>query len=178
MVEEPYVNHIPTITGGIGRKNLTAFYSDHFHFSNPADSELQLISRTVGIDRVVDEFIFKCTHDQTIDWLVPSLPATGKLIEVPMTAIVNIRGDRLYHEHINWDQGTVLRQIGVLPEYLPWSYPVPDGSYIEKGQQANGVAQSQLEARIPVEGGITAKKMRNKNSVESNAMFDFKMRHT
>lgn len=57
------------MTGGIGRKDLTAFYTNHFIFSNPKDAELELISRTVGIDRVVDEFVYKTTHDQPIDWL-------------------------------------------------------------------------------------------------------------
>lgn len=44
------------------------------------------------------------------------MPPTGKLLEVPFTAIVNIRGDRLFHEHIAWDQATLLRQLGLLPE--------------------------------------------------------------
>lgn len=57
------------MTGGIGRENLTAFYRDHFIFSNPQDAELELISRTTGVDRVVDEFIYKCTHDRVVDWL-------------------------------------------------------------------------------------------------------------
>lgn len=30
---EPYVNHVPTMTGGIGRKALSAFYRDHFIFA-------------------------------------------------------------------------------------------------------------------------------------------------
>jgi carboxymethylenebutenolidase len=57
------------LTGGIGRKDLAKFYRDHFIFHNSADTELELISRTVGIDRVIDEFIFKFTHDKKIDWL-------------------------------------------------------------------------------------------------------------
>lgn len=102
MVQEPYVNHIPTVsshnylsvllanlccklrikcqgdrtgtdggklTGGIGREQLTAFYRDHFIFQNPPDTETELISRSVGIDRVIDEFVFKCTHNSRIDWL-------------------------------------------------------------------------------------------------------------
>ena len=69
MVAEPYVNHIPTITGGVGRQKLTQFYSKHFIFRNPEDTELELISRTIGVDRVVDEFNFKVTHDREIDWL-------------------------------------------------------------------------------------------------------------
>jgi carboxymethylenebutenolidase len=69
MVQEPYVNHIPTITGGIGRDRLTNFYRHHFVFNNPADTALELVSRTVGIDRVIDEFVFSFTHDKEIDWL-------------------------------------------------------------------------------------------------------------
>ena len=69
MVQEPYVNHIPTMTGGIGRERLTNFYRHHFIFNNPDDTALKLVSRTVGIDRVIDEFIFRFTHDRMIDWL-------------------------------------------------------------------------------------------------------------
>jgi len=69
MVQEPYVNHIPTITGGIGREKLTQFYRNHFVFNNPEDTALELVSRTVGIDRVIDEFVFSFTHDRMIDWL-------------------------------------------------------------------------------------------------------------
>lgn len=69
MVDEPYVNHVPTLTGGVGRASLTRFYADHFIFSNPEDARLELVSRTVGIDRIVDEFLFECTHNRTIDWL-------------------------------------------------------------------------------------------------------------
>lgn len=45
----------------------------------------------------IEEFIFKCTHDKTIDWLLPAVPPTGKKLEIPMLGVVNVRGDRLYH---------------------------------------------------------------------------------
>lgn len=69
MVQEPYVNHIPTLTGGVGRGKLSHFYANHFVFNNPDDTVLELVSRTVGIDRVVDEFIMNFTHDKMVDWL-------------------------------------------------------------------------------------------------------------
>lgn len=47
---------------------------------------------------------------------MPGVPPTNKPLEVPFTSVVNIRGDRLYHEHIAWDQATLLRQLGLLPE--------------------------------------------------------------
>ncbi|KFA69889.1 hypothetical protein S40285_07926 [Stachybotrys chlorohalonatus IBT 40285] len=170
MVQEPYVNHVPTMTGGVGRTRLTTFYRDHFIFNNSADTELELISRTVGTDRVIDEFIFKFTHDQEVDWLIPGIPPTGLKVEVPFTAVVNIRGDRLYHEHIAWDQGTVLRQLGLMPEYLPYPYPLPDGKVPAEGNQ--------FEYKVPVGGIETADKMRDKNLVASNQMFAYKIRET
>lgn len=96
------------------------------------------------------------------------MPPTYKKVEVPFTAVVNIRGDRLYHEHIAWDQGTVLRQIGLLPEWLPFPYPLPDGKTAAEGKR--------VEYRLPVTGIETAQKMRDRNSVPSNAMFEFTTR--
>jgi carboxymethylenebutenolidase len=120
MVAEPYVNHVPTMTGGVGAKDLSRFYKNHFVNSNPADTRLIPISRTVGADRVVDEMIFCFTHDREIDWMLPGVKPTGKYVEVPLVAIVNFRGGKLYHEHIYWDQASVLVQVGLLdPKLVP-----------------------------------------------------------
>ncbi|PKS12745.1 hypothetical protein jhhlp_000953 [Lomentospora prolificans] len=158
MVLEPYVNHIPTMTGGIGRERLANFYRHHFIFNNPEDTELELVSRTIGVDRIVDEFIFVLTHNKVVDWLIPGIPPTGVTLRIPFVAVVNIRGDRLYHEHITWDQGTVLKQLGLLPEYLPFPYAV-------QGQEGK-----KLEVKVPVAGVETAKKLEDQRSVESNSM--------
>lgn len=120
MVAQPYVNHVPTMTGGFGHDELYRFYRDHFIPKLPKDTKLVPISRTVGADRVVDELLFCFTHDCEIDWLLPGVPPTGKYVEVPLVAIVCFRGDKLYHEHIYWDQASVLVQIGLLdPKGLP-----------------------------------------------------------
>ncbi|KAH8656547.1 LEA domain protein [Tricladium varicosporioides] len=168
MVAEPYVNHIPTMTGGIGRERLTNFYRHHFIFNNPEDTDLELISRVVGIDRVVDEFVFSFTHTKIIDWILPGIPPTGKHVRVPFTSVVNIRGDRLYHEHIAWDQASVLVQLGLMPEYLPFPYALPDGTKPAAGKK--------FEYRVPAAGSETANKILDKNSEDSNKMFDFKIR--
>ncbi len=114
MVDEPYVNHIPTMTGGVGYRDLHRFYKNHFIPKTPQDTKLIPISRTVGADRVVDEMLFCFTHDIEIDWMLPGLAPTGRYVEIPLVAIVCFRGDKLYHEHIYWDQASVLVQIGVL----------------------------------------------------------------
>jgi len=120
MVDEPYVNHIPTMTGGVGQKMLARFYQHHFVNSNPADTSLIPISRTIGADRLVDEMLFCFTHDVEIDWMLPGVAPTGKYVEIPLVAIVCFRGDKLYNEHIYWDQASVLVQIGLLdPSNLP-----------------------------------------------------------
>jgi carboxymethylenebutenolidase len=120
MVAEPYVNHIPVMTGGVGQQDLARFYAHHFIPKCPADIKLVPISRTIGADRLVDEMLVCFTHDVEIDWMLPGVPPTGRYVEVPTVAIVNFRGDKLYHEHIYWDQASVLVQIGLLdPEGLP-----------------------------------------------------------
>jgi carboxymethylenebutenolidase len=70
----------------------------------------------------------------------------------------------LYHEHIAWDQGTALRQLGLLPEYLPFPYTVEGG----EGKK--------FEYRVPVAGMETAQKLVDENAFESNGMLKFKLR--
>ena len=114
MVAQPYVNHIPTMTGGVGHDLLHRFYKNHFIPKTPQDTKLVPISRTIGADRVVDEMLFCFTHDIEIDWMLPGVAPTGKYVEIPLVAIVCFRGDKLYNEHIYWDQASVLVQIGLL----------------------------------------------------------------
>jgi carboxymethylenebutenolidase len=64
--------------------------------------------------------IFKFTHTVKMDWMLPGIDPTGKRVEVPLVAIVRFRGDKLAHEHIYWDQASVLVQLGLLdPGTLP-----------------------------------------------------------
>jgi len=64
--------------------------------------------------------LFCFTHTCEIPWMLPGIPPTGKRVEIPLLAVIKSRGDKLYHEHICWDQASVLVQIGVLdPKGLP-----------------------------------------------------------
>ncbi|KAF2146932.1 uncharacterized protein K452DRAFT_283127 [Aplosporella prunicola CBS 121167] len=164
MVAEPYVNDIPNLTGGIGRDALTAFYARHFIHVNPKDMGLRLVSRTLGIDRLIDEFVCEGMHDRVIDWLLPGVPPTNRKFEVPFTGIISIRGDRLFHEHIAWDQATLLRQLGLLPEYLPFPYPLPGHDPPPPGKR--------LEYRVPAVGVATARKLESETAVPSNELLE------
>jgi carboxymethylenebutenolidase len=120
MVAEPYVNHVPTMTGGVGHDHLKRFYKYHFIGANPADMRLVPVSRTVGADRVVDEMVCTFTHTTEIDWMLPGIPPTGRKVEIAIVAVVQFREGKLAHEHIYWDQASVLAQIGKLdPAGLP-----------------------------------------------------------
>jgi carboxymethylenebutenolidase len=114
MVEDAYVNHIPVLTGGVGKDELREFYSKRFIPQMPPDTEMIPISRTIGHDQLVDEMIFKFTHTICMDWMLPGIAPTGKRVEVPLVAIVRFREGKLTHEHIYWDQASVLVQIGLL----------------------------------------------------------------
>jgi len=120
MTHDPYVNHVPTMTGGVGHDQLKRFYKYHFIGGNPPDTELIPVSRTVGADQIVDEMLFTFTHTSEIDWMLPGVAPTGKRVEVALIAIVRFVGDKVAHEHIYWDQASVLVQVGLLdPKGLP-----------------------------------------------------------
>jgi carboxymethylenebutenolidase len=120
MVDDAYVNHVPVMTGAFGKGGLRDFYSRDFIPSMPPDTKLTPISRTVGEDQLVDEMIFSFTHTQEIPWMLPGVAPTNRKVEVALVAIVRFRGDKLVHEHIYWDQASVLVQIGLInPAGLP-----------------------------------------------------------
>lgn len=114
MVDDAYVNHIPVMTGGRGKAALREFYSEHFITKMPSDTKLTPISRTIGESQIVDEMIFEFTHSIEMDWMLPNVAPTGKKVRIPLVAIVKFEGDKLKHEHIYWDQASVLVQIGIL----------------------------------------------------------------
>jgi carboxymethylenebutenolidase len=120
MVDDAYVNHIPVMTGGYGKDALRAFYSTDFIPRMPPDTSLTPISRTVGVDQLVDEMIFSFTHTEEMPWMLPGVAPTGRKVEIPLVAIVRFQDGKLAHEHIYWDQASVLKQIGLLTdESLP-----------------------------------------------------------
>ena len=116
MVDDAYVNHVPVLTGGHGKAALRNFYSHDFIPAMPPDTELTFVSRTVGEDQLVDEMIFSFTHTQEMPWMLPNVAPTNRKVRVPLVAIVRFRDDKLAHEHIYWDQASVLKQIGLLTD--------------------------------------------------------------
>jgi carboxymethylenebutenolidase len=143
MVAEPYVNHVPTMTGGVGHDELKRFYKHHFIGVNPPDFRLVAISRTVGESRLVDEFIIQFTHTTEIDWMLPGIVPSGRRVEVAAVAIVQFASDKLAHEHIYWDQASVLAQIGKLdPTGLPIAGAEAAAKVMDNSLRSNTLMQA------------------------------------
>jgi carboxymethylenebutenolidase len=119
MTADPYVNIVPLMIGARGRTELHEFYANHFLSQIPPDMEMVAVSRTIGQGRVVDELVARFTHSICLDWILPGIPPTGKRVELPMVVIVQFEGDKVAHEHLYWDQASVLVQVGLIDRTLP-----------------------------------------------------------
>jgi len=120
MVPEPYVHCVPIMTGGSGGQGVRRFYSEHFINQIPKDAKVTPISRTVGKDQVVDELIVSFTHNTQWDYLLPGIPPTGKKVELPHVVVMKFENGKVAHEHVWWDQASLLVQVGLLdPASLP-----------------------------------------------------------
>ncbi len=114
MVPEPYVIHLPTLVGAQGQHDVRRFYAEEFIPMEPPDLALELVSRTVGEERLVDEMIVTMTHDREVPWILPGMAGTGKRIEVAVLAVVRFVDGLIAHEHLWWDQASVLVQLDLL----------------------------------------------------------------
>ncbi|MGQ0741073.1 MAG: ester cyclase [Alphaproteobacteria bacterium] len=123
MTGNPHLLNVPTMIGGVGHDGVRNFYRNHLVGKFfPPDVKMTMVSRTVDDHQIVDELVISFTHTTTIDWLLPSIAPTGKPVEVAFAVIVGFKDGKISHEHIYWDQASVLVQIGLLdPKGLPVS---------------------------------------------------------
>jgi len=134
MADDAYVNHVPVLTGGAGKNALRIFYSKDFIPSMPPDTKLTPVSRTLGDEQLVDEMIFSFTHTQEMPWMLPGIPPTNRYVEVALVAIVRFRDGKLAHEHIYWDQASVLKQIGLLTDFTLPVFGVESARKVRSGK--------------------------------------------
>src|SRR5437660_4182907 len=143
MVADAYVNHVPVMTGGVGHDQLREFYSKRFIPQMPPDTSMTPISRTISLDRVVDEIVFDCTHTVKMDWMLPGVAPTGKHVKIPLVVIVHFREGKLAHEHIYWDQASVLAQLGLIDKTkLPVAGVETAEKVLDAGLPANSLVNS------------------------------------
>jgi carboxymethylenebutenolidase len=119
MAPHPSVNHVPVMTGAIGREQVREFYTNAFLPQLPADLETTPISRTIGQGRIADEFVSRFTHSIQMDWLLPGIPPTGKVVELATVAIIQFENGKILSERLYWDQASLLVQLGLIDRSLP-----------------------------------------------------------
>lgn len=117
---KPHVIYTPTMTGAKGKEDLARFYNEYFlpsinpRADPPTQMKTRLLSRTIGVDRIVDELLVSFKHSQPMPWILPGIPPTGLPVEIVLISIVAIKGGKVYSEHVYWDQAAVLVQVGLL----------------------------------------------------------------
>jgi carboxymethylenebutenolidase len=114
MVDDASVNHVPVNTGGKGKEQLRVFYRDVFIPSWPDDLKMTLTNRVVGEGQLAEELHLRFTHSKRMDWFLPGMEPTNRVVDIDLVVVVQFRGDKLACERIYWDQATVLRQVGLL----------------------------------------------------------------
>lgn len=116
MVADPSVTNVPVGTGGRGWDEVRTFYRDSFVGSWPDDLEMTTVSRTFGDDRMVEEVHLKFTHAKRMDWLLPGVSPTNRVVDIAFVVVGEFRAGKLACERIYWDHATVLRQVGLLDD--------------------------------------------------------------
>src|SRR5215475_9964240 len=159
MVPEPYVHCVAVMTGGFGGEGVRRFYSEHFINQIPKDAKVTPISRTVGQDQVVDELIVSFTHDTQWDYLLPGIPPTGKRVELPHVVVMKFENGKVAHEHVWWDQASLLVQVGLLD---PANLPVAG---VEQARKLLQIVQRHKEQKETSRNGLqTANPQTGKNN--------------
>ncbi|MDD5544596.1 MAG: nuclear transport factor 2 family protein [Acidobacteriia bacterium] len=140
MADHPHLNHVPLMTGGVGREGVRDFYVNHLVGKFfPPDVEMINVSRTIGEDQIVEEMVIRFTHTAVIDWMLPGVPPTGRRVEMAVAVIVKFEGDKIAHEHIYWDQAGVLVQLGLVD---------PAGLPVSGAESARKVLDPKLPSRV------------------------------
>ena len=116
MTEDASVNHVPTGSGGIGKSVLRRYYRDEFIPSIPPDWNITTVNRVITESCIAEEDQLRFHHTRQMDWFLPGVPPTGKLIEVDIVVFIEFRDGLMSAERIYWDQASVLRQVGMLPK--------------------------------------------------------------
>ncbi len=120
MGANPHVTHVPVMTGGCGSDAVRSFYETWFIGQWPEDAKITLVSRTIGETQLVDELILSFTHDCEMPAILPGIRPTGRKVVCPTVVIVGFdQASKITHEHIYWDQATMLVQLGLLDPSLP-----------------------------------------------------------
>jgi hypothetical protein len=121
---------------------------------------MRLISRTIGVDQIVDELYIQFKHTCQMPWILPGVEPTNQKVEIVVVSIVGFRAGKVWSERVYWDQASVLFQVGLLdPEEVPKEFK-------KKDDEEDGLEM------LPVSGSEAARKVMDVESEEFNDMID------
>ena len=143
------------MTGGHGHQELRRFYRDFFLTEAPPSLHMRLISRTIGVDKIVDELYIQFKHTCLMNWILPGVEPTNQKVEIVVISIVAFRAGKVWSERMYWDQASVLFQVGLLdPDEVP-----------EEAKKKG------LEM-LPISGSEAAQKVMDVESEDANDMIE------
>ena len=115
MAPDPYVFHVPSMTGGDGYENVRSFYGDALHremAGGHGDHAGVADGRREPGRRRADPLV----HPRHRDGRDPPGRRRRRAAQVtlPFCVVVGFEDGKVKHEHIYWDQGSALAQIGLI----------------------------------------------------------------
>jgi len=144
MTADPYILHLPTLAGGVCAAEVRSFYSRYFVGKFPADTEVTPVSRTIGSEQVVDEMIVSFTHDILLEFMLPGIAPTGRHVQLPHVVVMKFENGKIAHEHIYWDQASLLVQVGLLdPDIVPAVGAEQARKLLDKSRPSNVLFEAQ-----------------------------------
>lgn len=154
----PLAIYAPSLQGGSGSEEVRHFYKTIFGHGKPPSMNLRLLSRTVGVDRIVDELYMGFDHSQRMDWILPGIQPTNRHVEVILISIVCLRGGKIYSEHTHWDQASVLTQVGLLnPKLVPQEFQGAKDSLFIGSEAARAILSGPGQCQLSSAYGCGAK---------------------
>ena len=113
IIEDAHIEFRPSLLKLRGRQDVCHFSKETLASTCPPSMRFRLLSRTTGVDQVVDEMRVTFQHTIEMPWFLPGVAPTEKQVEVVVVAITRIRGGKLFHEHVYWNQAQVSQQLGL-----------------------------------------------------------------
>ncbi len=130
-----------TMVGGAVRDEVRRFYQRFFLDCWPQDTTVTPVSRTVDANHVIDELVISFTHDIEMPAIIPGVAPSGREVTIAFCVVVGISGGKVAHEHIYWDQASVLVQIGLID---PAGLPVGGANVAAKLIDPRGAPRNEL----------------------------------
>ena len=116
---------LPTMVSACGYEALARFYGEAL--VTPSTWRATLVSRTVGVDGIVDEVAAGFRHSCAMPWMLPGVAATHREVELAIVFVAGFRAGRITAVRAYWDHACLLAQVGQADGLAPVARPEAAG---------------------------------------------------